>query len=81
MPICYSVLKEHLLIDLCCTILPKLQHSSWEQRGALSARCKQCLSVRSAYKILHLAAPKDNGRDTDNTQGCSPARKEQSFVV
>lgn len=54
-----------------CTILLKLHSNSrhsWEQNGALSARSRQCHLVQSAYKILHLPAAQENGRDTDNTQ-------------
>lgn len=43
----------------------------------MSARFRQCYLLQFALKILHLAVPKENGRDTDNTQGCSPAGKEQ----
>lgn len=39
-----------------CTAIPG---NSWEQNGALSARCKQCHSVPTAYKILLLAGPKE----------------------
>lgn len=77
MPISYSVLTEHLLIDLCCTRsahapsysnCTAIPGHSWEQNGALSARSRQCHLVQSAYKILHLPAAKENGRDTDNIQ-------------
>lgn len=91
MPISYSVLTEHLLTGLCCsscTVLLKLPSDSRPQlgtEGSFVCEIQAMPSLRPAYKILHFPAPKENGRDTDNTQRCSPAGMEQrssdSFVV